>query len=61
MKSPAINELIFAMTGKDLQATIRAGLCMTCDGKAGVFNDRISVQEYKISGMCQKCQDKTYV
>ena len=24
------------------------------------FKDELSIKEYKISGLCQKCQDKTF-
>lgn len=31
-----------------------------CGGIALVFKDNISAEEYKISGICQECQDKFY-
>jgi len=37
-------------------------VCPIC--KVGIdpesFHDILSVKEYKISGMCQKCQDETF-
>jgi len=39
------------------------GTCWMC-GREGVkaedFRDEESLQEYRISGMCQECQDKTF-
>lgn len=31
-----------------------------CGGPAETFNDPLSIQEYYISGLCQKCQDKVF-
>ena len=35
-------------------------VCVTCGGPIGEFRDRLSEREYKISGMCQKCQDSVF-
>lgn len=59
-KAPQINSFLSMLCGKDRVATIKANLCMTCDGKADSFKDAISRKEYAISGMCQACQDKTF-
>ena len=59
-KALPIDEFITAMTGKDRKATVRAGGCMTCGGAAVEFRDELSVREYRISGMCQKCQDSVF-
>ena len=36
--------------------------CPICNSeiKPSDFKDRLSVKEFGISGMCQKCQDKTF-
>ena len=36
--------------------------CPLCKEKVKIedFKDEISVKELKISGLCQKCQDKTF-
>ena len=39
---------------------IDSGLCPTCGGVIGEFLDELSYREFKISGMCQACQDKTF-
>ena len=38
------------------------GVCVTCGNKIKMedFKDRISIKEYEISGLCQKCQDDTF-
>ena len=35
------------------------GKCTICKEKISTFRDDISYMEYKNSGICQKCQDKT--
>ena len=37
-----------------------SGECPFCGKKAKKFRDRKSEKEFKISGLCQKCQDKTF-
>ena len=34
--------------------------CPICKEEIKGFRDPRSIKEYKISGMCQKCQDKTF-
>ena len=34
--------------------------CPTCGGPVGKFKDELSEREYRISGMCQKCQDEVF-
>ena len=36
------------------------GICTTCPNPATDFRDALSQKEYRISGMCQNCQDKTF-
>ena len=37
------------------------GLCVKCGNQAvGAFKDSLSVREYEISGLCQKCQDEIF-
>lgn len=61
-KNPQIEELLTAITGKDRPATIRSGLCTTCNAYDVVpgLRDDLSRKEYTISGMCQACQDKVF-
>jgi len=39
---------------------ISADKCSWCGGDASTFKDSISQKEYRISGFCQVCQDKTF-
>lgn len=61
-KSEGIEHLITQFTGKDRVATITAGGCMTCDEVNAVdtLRDELSKREYRISGMCQKCQAEVF-
>ena len=59
-KSPAINKLLSAIAGKDREYTIRASKCMTCNNPDMDFRDSLSVREYTISGLCQRCQDGVF-
>ena len=38
---------------------VEAGVCPFCQNpvKLADFRDDLSIKEYKISGLCQKCQD----
>ncbi len=59
-KSKAINDLCREVMGKDRMETIIADKCMSCTGDATKFTDELSKREYKISGLCQKCQDSAF-
>lgn len=41
---------------------INKGLCPFCAQPLDIFEfrDQLSIDEAKISGLCQKCQDKTF-
>jgi len=60
IKAFPLNKLMSEMQGKDRVSTIEANKCMTCDGTATSFKDDLSINEYKISGMCQSCQDGVF-
>ena len=59
-KHPALDLLLGGLAGKSRTVTISKGLCMTCEGRAIQFRDAISQDEYRISGMCQCCQDSVF-
>ena len=59
-KAPAIDLFISGVTGKSREQQLAAGLCMSCNGEAKVFKDDRSKSEYRISGMCQECQDSIF-
>jgi hypothetical protein len=51
-----LDDLAIGMTGKPRTT----GLCAVCGGEAVEFKDELSRREYKISFMCQKCQDEVF-
>lgn len=59
-KAKDIDNVITKLTGKDRQETVKAFACMTCSNTDLTFRDRLSKEEYRISGMCQSCQDETF-
>jgi len=34
--------------------------CVICGGEVNYFRDELSAREYRISKMCQKCQDSVF-
>ena len=36
---------------------VDAHKCPTCEQEIGAFKDELSLREFRISGMCQSCQD----
>ncbi len=59
-KAPVIDALLSSLAGKNRYEVVKEGLCMTCDGRATHFRDAVSEDEYRISGMCQCCQDNVF-
>lgn len=49
-------EEIFPGTAK----AIEENRCPLCQQPITEFRDELSAREYRISGMCQKCQDKAF-
>jgi hypothetical protein len=39
---------------------IKQGNCPICKNPTNKFRDDLSKREFKISGLCQTCQDKTF-
>ena len=59
-KAEVIDNFITNAFGIDRKATIRADVCTMCQKPATEFKDELSRKEYRISGMCQKCQDDIF-
>ena len=59
-KSPGMEASLENLFGKNRVKTINENRCMCCNGSAKDFRDALSMKEYSISGMCQKCQDKIW-
>lgn len=57
-KSPAMEVFLEKSFGRTTH--IESDTCTMCGGEAKEFKDELSRREYTISGMCQKCQDKTF-
>jgi len=63
-KYPPLADLIDNFTkaacGISRSDAIKTDICVICKGSAIEFRDVCSFREYRISGMCQKCQDDTF-
>lgn len=59
-KSPQLNRLLSAMQGKDRVQTIVQNRCIQCGDPAEHFTDDLSRKEFRISGLCQRCQDDVW-
>jgi len=61
-KSPAIEAFLEKMAGRT--TAIKSDRCVRppvgCEGPATEFRDELSKREYRVSGLCQKCQDKIF-
>lgn len=58
-----MNKDIMKQVGFDKEVSlVEQSKCPFCktDIKASDFKDELSAKEYKISGLCQKCQDETF-
>ena len=59
-KSKEIDNLIKDVIGIDRQEVIKNNTCAFCVEPNFEFRNAISVQEYRISGLCQNCQDEVF-
>ena len=57
----ALNKLSESISGRAVTKSIEEDICWSCGKKATEFKDRMSYREFKISGLCQECQDKVFV
>lgn len=59
-KSPAIESVLEAVFGRS--SAITANVCVSCEQNVTgeSMRDKLSWQEYTISGLCQSCQDKVF-
>lgn len=56
-----MNKEIMKTAGFDKEVErAEAGLCTTCGKVLSGFRDEISIREYRVSGMCQRCQDEVF-
>ena len=59
-KSKEIDNLIMEVIGIDRREVIKNNTCAFCVEPNFEFGNSISVQEYRISGLCQNCQDEVF-
>ena len=63
-KSPELERDINAIFGFNRKSTIQSNMCVPkpigCGQPVGEFKDELSRREYKISGLCPKCQIKIF-
>lgn len=52
--------IIKSIFGNDISERISNNRCPMCNKEITGFRDSLSEKEYKISGLCQKCQDKIF-
>lgn len=50
-------QAVFGMTTKE---ALEKGICVKCKEKTEEFNDPLSEKEYKLSALCQGCQDEFF-
>jgi len=53
-------EKAFAEMFPEEMANVASGKCPFCSKKITNFRNEISLKEYQISGLCQKCQDEVF-
>jgi len=59
-RHPELEAFLEALNGISPKQAIQAGICAVCKEEANKFTDELSVAEYAISGLCQKCQDEVF-
>ncbi len=59
-RPPELECFLEALNGISPKQAIQAGICAVCKEEANKFTDELSVREYAISGLCQKCQDEVF-
>lgn len=60
VKSPSIEAELDKLAPHGRCLSIVANRCATCGETASSFRDELSRREYRISGMCQVCQDSIF-
>jgi len=55
-----LNKVAGSMFGRTRDEANKNKVCVMCGNDASKFTDLLSEKEYKISHLCQSCQDKTF-
>ena len=63
-KSPAVEQALEHLSqqtyGNSRTKSFAEHTCVKCGKLADKFSDELSAKEYKISGLCQECQDEFF-
>ena len=59
-RHPELEAFLEALNGISPKQAVQDGICAVCKEEANEFTDALSVTEYAISGLCQKCQDEIF-
>lgn len=63
-KAPVIDKLLESLSGDSRVLAIKTDRCINppigCGKPATEFRDELSRKEYRISGLCQACQDSIF-
>ena len=63
-KHPALQFMIdqssTALYGRPTSGALALGICVSCTEDASVFHSEIAKREYKISGLCERCQAEIF-
>ena len=63
LKSEQIDDLFKNLYGIDRKTSISNCTCVSCGAEnitEESFSDELSLREFHISGLCQKCQDSVF-
>ena len=59
-RHPELEAFLEALNGISPKQAVQDGICSICKEEANEFTDALSVAEYAISGLCQRCQDEIF-
>lgn len=59
MNRPDLSKPVFKILPAAAEA-IKKDICPVCGRPIGQFRDELSKREYRISGLCQACQDEVF-
>ena len=54
------DEFSLSFFGRSYSFALATRQCVSCGGRAEIFNDEASTEEYYLSALCQKCQDEVF-
>lgn len=60
-KHPSIQDFLKKVSKSFTNKDLKDGYCATCGKVVGSFRDKLSEKEYRISQMCQHCQDSVFI